>query len=191
MKFIIMLAFVQALASNAVNIDYESIPLEWNQFKKVQKIDNGAAAQIAIQSQYQIEQKNNILHFSSSITVDPNLSKVNKNILEENNTYNNSKLLEHEKGHLVISLIHHYKLVDSIKNTELQKLTYKTTLRNIIKHFDNQKNEMNYRYDKVTNHHINHDKQVEWDKNILEQLSRYVNNNQEIQWTLKISKKLS
>lgn len=190
MKFIIILAFLQALATGHHQLHYDILPLGWNQFRRVNKIENGAAAQIAIQSQYQIEQKNNILSFTSHISVDSNLSKVNKDILNKNDTYSNNKLLEHEKGHLAIGLIHHYALIDSIHRAPLKSTNYKSSLRNIISHFDQEKNRMNYLYDRDTNHHINQDKQVEWDSIILNKLSKYVKSEKDLQWTLKISKKL-
>lgn len=190
MKFIILLALLQALATGHLNNGYEIIPLGWNQFKRVNKIENGALAQIAIKSQYQIERKNNILYFTSHINVDENLSKVNKDILNKNNTYNNNKLLEHEKGHLVISLIHHYALIDSVNRAPIKMDNYKSLLRNIIHHFDQEKTKMNILYDQDTNHHINQEQQKEWDSIILNKISKYVKSEKDIQWILKVSKKI-
>src|SRR5690606_24091821 len=127
MKTILYIILFQILATGERNIPtYDDIPLEWSQFKKVNHINNGAAAQIAIHQNFSIENKNNRLTVISSIKVDPNLSKVNEVVLNNNNNDQNRLLLEHEKGHLAISLYYHYALIDSLNNAKyINKTNYK------------------------------------------------------------------
>lgn len=192
MKILLYILLYQILATGERNIlNYESIPLDWSQFKKVNYISNGAAAQIAINQNFSIENKNNTLVVISSIKVDPNLSKVNQAILKNNTSVQNKILLEHEKGHLAISLYYHYALIDSLNNAKhISKTNYKKEVRNIIQYFDQYKNQRNYEYDLKTNHHINQEEQKIWDKNILTELSKYLTDNKSIEWTIQFSKQL-
>ncbi len=82
-------------------------------------------------------------------------------------------ILSHEQGHFDIAEIHARKLNKAMSEYEFNKKTYQKDLRNIYDQVMQEKEDMQNRYDKETNHSINKTKQAEWLKKIEEMLEEY------------------
>src|SRR5690606_28883141 len=83
-------------------------------------------------------------------------------------------LLDHEKGHLLITLYHYFRLIDLFKEYKSTQ-NYKEEMRQLIQQITQQKEEMNALYDKETHHHINKKQQTEWNYKINDLIKPYIN----------------
>ncbi|MCG2614355.1 DUF922 domain-containing Zn-dependent protease [Terrimonas sp. NA20] len=92
--------------------------------------------------------------------------------------HKNDYILAHEQGHFDIAEIFARKLHQRLKEYQFDKKTYQTDLRDIYENTMDDKEEMQNKYDRETNHSINREKQAEWLQRIgseLEKLSGFAN----------------
>ena len=82
----------------------------------------------------------------------------------------NDYILSHEQGHFDIAEIFARQLYKKLKAYEFDKKNYQTDLRRIYEDITSEKEEMQNRYDRETNHSINKDKQAEWLEKIRREL---------------------
>ena len=74
----------------------------------------------------------------------------------------NDYILSHEQGHFDIAEIFARRLYKKLKAYEFDKKNYQTDLRRIYEDITDEKEEMQNRYDRETNHSINKEKQAGW-----------------------------
>lgn len=82
-------------------------------------------------------------------------------------------ILSHEQGHFDIAEIFARKLYKKMNGYVFNRKTYQKELKKIYQDILDEKEEMQNRYDKETNHSINKDKQAEWLKKIAAMLEEY------------------
>lgn len=85
----------------------------------------------------------------------------------------NDYILSHEQGHFDIAEIFARKLYKKLKAYEFDKKNYQTDLRRIYEDITSEKEEMQNRYDRETNHSINKEKQAEWLEKIRVELKEF------------------
>jgi len=74
----------------------------------------------------------------------------------------NDHILSHEQGHFDIAEIFARRLYKKLRAYEFDKKNYQTDLRKIYEDITDEKEAMQNRYDRETDHSINKEKQVEW-----------------------------
>lgn len=82
-------------------------------------------------------------------------------------------ILSHEQGHFDIAEVFARKLNKKMKEYVFNRRTYQKELKKIYQDILNEKEEIQNRYDKETNHSINKEKQAEWLKKIVKMLDEY------------------
>ncbi len=82
-------------------------------------------------------------------------------------------ILAHEQGHFDISEIFARMLNKNLKEYTFNKRTYQQDLKKIYQDILDEKETMQNRYDRETNHSINKEKQEEWLKQINKLLKQY------------------
>jgi hypothetical protein len=82
-------------------------------------------------------------------------------------------ILSHEQGHFDIAEIFARKLHKKMSGYQFNRKTYQKDLQEIYEEILDEKEEMQYKYDKDTNHSINKEKQAEWLKQIKKLLEEY------------------
>ena len=85
-------------------------------------------------------------------------------------------ILSHEQGHFDLSEVYARKLYKKVTEYRFNKKTYQKDLQKIYQDILDEKEAMQNKYDRETNHSINKEKQAEWLKKIekmLEETSDY------------------
>jgi hypothetical protein len=88
--------------------------------------------------------------------------------------HKNDHILAHEQGHFDIAEIFARKLHQRLKAYQFDKKTYQTDLRDIYENTMDEKEEMQNRYDRETNHSIDKEKQAEWLQRIGSELNKLI-----------------
>lgn len=78
--------------------------------------------------------------------------------------------LKHEQGHFDITEIYARKLRSIVDNKKFKRSSFTKCFHDIYNKNEAEKNAYQLLYDKETNHHINREKQLEWDNKIAEEL---------------------
>jgi hypothetical protein len=87
--------------------------------------------------------------------------------------YKTDYILSHEQGHFDIAEAFARKLNKDMSEYRFNKKTYQKDLRDIYQDILDEKEEMQNKYDKETNHSINKTKQAEWLLKIQKMLEEY------------------
>lgn len=82
-------------------------------------------------------------------------------------------ILTHEQGHFDIAEIFARKLYKKMSDYTFNKKTYEKDLKKIYEDVTKEKEEMQNKYDKETNHSINKEEQADWLKKIAAMLDEY------------------
>ncbi len=82
-------------------------------------------------------------------------------------------ILSHEQGHFDIAEIYARKLHKAMSEYAFNRKTFQQDLKKIYETVMDEKDDMQNRYDKETNHSIKRDKQAEWLTRIAELLEEY------------------
>ncbi len=82
-------------------------------------------------------------------------------------------ILRHEQGHFDIAEVFARKLHKKMSEYSFNKKTYPKDLKKIYQDILDEKEELQNRYDRETNHSINKEKQEEWNKKIEKLLDEY------------------
>jgi hypothetical protein len=161
----------------AQKITMESVPLHWSDFRLSENQHLPYTAHISTNIRYKVSSKiesGNILYLlSSESLIDRSSSTVSKDFIENASLADREKLLYHEKGHLIISYIHHKKFQDLIKAYKF-KGPLKREVDSLFSAMINDMKEMDRNYDLETRHGIN-SSQGEWEKILLSQLNGLYN----------------
>ena len=79
-------------------------------------------------------------------------------------------LLAHEQAHFDITALKTCELADAIRKATFTKDNYRTQLEGLRKKYTDASNDEQNTYDAETNHGTVHDKQMEWQKKITQQI---------------------
>lgn len=82
-------------------------------------------------------------------------------------------ILSHEQGHFDLAEVFARKLNKKMSEYVFNRKTYQKELKKIYQDILSEKEEMQNKYDKETNHSINKEKQAEWLKKIDQMLNEY------------------
>ena len=82
-------------------------------------------------------------------------------------------ILSHEQGHFDLAEVYARKLYKKVQEYRFHQKNYRKDLQKIYKEILDEKEEMQSKYDRETNHSINKEKQVEWLKKIEKMLEEY------------------
>src|SRR5690606_21698080 len=142
----------------------EDIQLRWEDFTTVDG-SRPFSAKIATPVIYRWKTKQDtnggtLLSFKSEVQVDHARSWVQKEFLNQSWSIK-QEVLNHEKGHLLIAIIHHHKLQQMISNYKFSK-NPKREIDSLYKIVRGSLDMENEKYDNKTNHYINKEKQKEW-----------------------------
>jgi hypothetical protein len=85
--------------------------------------------------------------------VDKEKSWVKKDWIEKANEIDKNALLEHEKGHWIITYLRYKEFISALKQYNFTS-SYKTEIDSISKHFFNKQIIINEKYDEETNHQL-------------------------------------
>ncbi|HRG91513.1 MAG TPA: DUF922 domain-containing protein [Chitinophagaceae bacterium] len=87
-------------------------------------------------------------------------------------------ILSHEQGHFDLAEVYARKLYKKVQEYRFHKKNYRKDLQKIYQEILDEKEAMQNKYDRETNHSINKEKQAEWLKkieNMLEEYKDYAN----------------
>jgi len=167
--------------------NYAIIELEWNDFKISNTLNNNYTAKVAVNHKceisYQLNTKEVSIILNSAVKLDKLNSKVDKTFLKKANNEEKIKLLEHEKGHILISILYQYKLMEAFETYKFSN-NYKEEVRNLVGKITQEKEEMNQLYDLETDHHRNQEAQKKWDEELWSAINKYIKNNT-IEWSFE------
>lgn len=82
-------------------------------------------------------------------------------------------ILSHEQGHFDLAEVYARKLFKKVQEYRFHKKNYRKDLQKIYQEILDEKEEMQNKYDRETNHSINKEKQAEWLKKIEKMLEEY------------------
>lgn len=185
-----VLSLNYTFAQEAVN--YQLIPLEWNNFSIVNNNKN-YTAKVAVANRCEIGyimDKNEVtIELETSLKIDKKTSTVSRKFINSASLVEKNELLDHEKGHVLISVIFQYKLVEEFNKIIFTK-NYKTEIRNLVQKITEEKERTNQLYDLETNHHLNKEAQIKWNTYLFEQL-RKVNGDKRIEWEIKVERRVT
>lgn len=185
-----VLSLNYTFAQEAVN--YQLIPLEWNNFSIVSNNKN-YTAKVAVANRCEIGyimDKNKVtIELETSLKIDKKTSTVSRKFINSASLVEKNELLDHEKGHVLISVIFQYKLVEEFNKIIFTK-NYKTEIRNLVQKITEDKERTNQLYDLETNHHLNKEAQIKWNTYLFEQLIK-VNGDKRIEWEIKVERRVT
>lgn len=169
---ILLLTIVNVTNLHAQQFTIENIPLTWKDFIVKEGLRNHPySAKIITQFQPgKYKQKENKIKFEVELYVDNDKSWVKEEFIKKADKDVKEKLLNHEKGHLIIALIR-FKLLENDLSKFQYSRNYKREMDSIFKACYSQTQLMNETYDNETNHMLITDKQQEWIKKLLQQLN--------------------
>lgn len=144
--------------------------LDWSDFMGTPPVNAHHAANVnsGIAFSYQVKKNNRntyIITFEVRSEFYPQLSW-KKNLNE-----NNSDLLRHEQQHWNISEVYAHKLRDAFDQYRPNR-NYKREIDQIFKSIESQRQQLQARYDRETNHGLNRQAQRDWEVRIAEMLFR-------------------
>jgi hypothetical protein len=173
-KKIILLLFIVAssICSYSQQLTLEDIPLTWKDFTIKEGFRNHPySAKIFTQFQPgKYKQKEHKIKFEVELYVDNDKSWVKEEFIKKADKDAKEKLLNHEKGHLIIALIKFKQLENDLSKFQYSR-NFKKEMDSIFKACYSQSHLMNETYDNETNHMRITDKQEEWIKSLLQQLN--------------------
>lgn len=180
---IMLLLFFQTLLFNISfgqnnNDFFNTIDVQWKDFKIVDMPKNqNIVAKIVIHHAQDIQytlQKNKVtILLNNQMQLDSSKSIVDKNYLKTASMEDLDALLIHEKGHYIISIFYHYKLMEDIKKYDFTK-NYKQEIKQVIAKNNEERNKMNFLYDKETKHHMDSKQQNIWNEKLKKMYHEYV-----------------
>lgn len=176
-KTLLLLLVFYPLSSFSQSI-FPYIHVTWNDFTPKDLKHEVYEARIGVfhncEMSYLLQNNTVEISLFSSIKLDKQQSLVDKNFIKNASKEASQELLDHEIGHLLITLYHHFLLIDLFQEHQFSN-NYKEELRQLIQKITKQKDEMNNLYDKETHHHINKKQQNDWNKLLDEKIQPYLN----------------
>jgi len=175
-KLLLSLLLISPALIYAQQFTMADIPLKWKHFTIKKGIRHSHVAKISRQVllSYRYKEKNEQgkrpLIVAAELVVDKDKSWIKKEYLDAADPALKDALLNHEKGHLAISLKWHRKLQQTFSDFKFSKRVRieMDSLYNIVRENADEENE---RYDRETNHMLNVDKQAQWEQKIFTELN--------------------
>jgi hypothetical protein len=191
----LLLAITSFTKVQAQQFSIEDIPLTWKDFTVKEGFRNHPFdAKIYTNTPYNWKIKNKdgmtSLVISTELIVSPEKSWVKKEFLNGNTKTKTQELLNHEKGHFIIALIHFKKVQKILSEYTFHKQQVKFQLDSIFKSSGATLGSMNEIYDNETNHMLIVDKQQEWIKNLLQQLNELYAEDKKLSMKFEIEVKI-
>lgn len=158
----------------------DSIPLTWDNFSILDGRSGTFrySAYINTTTLYECEIKKNGQRNSmvvrSEVKIRKNRSWVYKGYLDNTTAEEKQELLDHEKGHLILALIHQKILCEKIRENRLGR-NPKSEIGKLYRNMRKDLSKDNKLYDKETNHMFNREKQKQWIDKLLIELNRLYN----------------
>lgn len=156
-------------------LSMQDIPVTWNDFSR-KKIRNDHAFTAKTKVNYnghyrfdQISSDSGLLRIDFDVEMDKKSSYVSKDFLKEADSAQRVLLLNHERGHWIISMIYFQKLDSTLRAFPFSK-RIRSELASINHNNHSQLIKMQSQYDRETNHSKNAAEQKEWEKKLLTQL---------------------
>lgn len=187
MKYLILLSCCIAFffSVNAQKFNLDSIHLSWDDFSVVGDSStfypHSAYIYTYLPYKWRMKQNDTVtsIVFQSEVRVVKEKSWVRKAFLDTATNIKAQELLDHEKGHLIIALIYHKKLLVALTEypfTRKRKKEIKRIYRNILKSLS----EANEMYDRETSHMANEEQQRIWINKLLEEFNSLHKNDKRI-----------
>ncbi len=156
--------------------EFSNIPLTWKHFKPTNLSNQVYKAAIVVshnnEMSYLKQGKEVTIELTSKLKLETEYCLVDKKFLNTASDSVSMLLLDHEKGHFIISLIFYKKLLEAFSAFEFTA-NYKQELRELIQKITAEKELMNQQYDQETQHHMRQDVQREWNKKLHQYLKQY------------------
>lgn len=150
--------------ANEEVINWSSRKLTWSDYKAKPNPDSDAAASTTTY----LGISYNITSSSFSYKIESKFSKTRSWGLHKT-----PYILSHEQGHFDLAEVFARKLHKKMSGYAFNKKSYEKDLRKIYQDILDEKEEMQNKYDKETNHSINKEKQAEWLRRIAALLEEF------------------
>lgn len=157
-------------------ITMEKIPLTWNNFlKKDYKSTTIPSAKTSIDFglKWHLLQKSKhtaLLTIQLSASFNSVKSYVSSIFLQKADSTERTELLNHEKGHWVISTIYLKKLANTLDSFPFNRQV-RQEIDSISKVNSEERNNLQLQYDATTNYSQNKEEQIRWEKELLDKLN--------------------
>ena len=196
MKFLpVLILFLSLGRTASAQVTYRDLPVSWSDFTQtdVIRVNAHGTAAISVHTEYSWESaiKNNktaYIDFRSKLTVNKNESYVLRKFMRTADADRKARLLRHEQGHYLISLLKHLSLEQAISEYRFTR-NYKEEIRRVCKQVEDRAARMNNDYDRETKHSLIEDKQKEWEQRLLDMFNELNGNRSKLplQFSLKLT----
>lgn len=191
LKIIYSFCFLFFALNNSVfsqhnKLGFDAIPVRWTDFNQtIFPKNNIIVAKIAVyhnnEVNYTRQQEDVKITLTVKMNIDNLKSSVDKHYINNSTASEKTALLNHEKGHFIISVYYHYYLVQLFESYQFSS-NYKTEMRVLIDKVNKERNKMNKTYDLATQHHINQAAQKEWNEKLLQLYNEVVS--KDVAWEI-------
>lgn len=151
--------------------------LNWNDFKKVEVIDNRATINAITQSTCEIEilkinkrERYTSLDIEVKITLHKELSQVNNNFITNRDAQTKRRVLHHENGHYLIAQIIGHRILKAVNNYKFDEKNLRSQLNSIINENFKDWKRLDTQYDTQSTNPHNPEMQARWDRFIASEL---------------------
>lgn len=180
------------LQAQQTEITMENIPITWNDFSIKNVRDKHAFDAITlvsygIEGAYKYENKEGSvkLKFTFFAEMDKKQSYVRKSFLKTADSARSRALLDHERGHWIITMIYFRQLVKDMEQFTFTR-RFKYQVDSILRNNYAACKKEQLRYDRETNHSKVKEQQKQWEADLLDRLYHAYGN--EIQFPVRFSK---
>lgn len=181
-RLVLPVFFLLPIFTAAQKLSFSNIPLTWSDFKPSNSVSGLHAADISIKLKYKIlpeESSGNITYYiKSDIHIDRTQTQVTKGFIEAASGFEKEKILRHEKGHLILTAIHHAKFLSLVSSFHFTS-SYQRELDSIFTRTLAELETSNISYDNETNHGLGA-AQGTWEQNLILELGQIYNNEDDI-----------
>ncbi len=190
----ILIVLLTSSLASAQQFTLNDVSLSWKDFTKKPGFRNHPYdAKIYTQIDYRYKVKENregiVVKTTVRQYVDKEKSWVKEAFLQKYSKEIHTLLLNHEKGHQLISLIHFKQLEEQLKSYPFSK-NFKKELDSIYKAAIASNKLMDELYDAETNHMKLTDKQKEWEQKLLQQLNKLYANERRISTEFEVESRI-
>lgn len=166
------------IQAQGVALTMSDVPITWKDFthKRIKdKHDFVAKTYVSYGASggYQYESATNIvkLKFNFFAEMNPKKSYVSKTFLKTADSARSQALLNHERGHWIISMLYFHQLVNNLEQFPYTR-RFKFQVDSILRDNYAACRKEQLQYDRETNHSKNKEQQLFWEKNLLDRLGR-------------------
>jgi hypothetical protein len=178
---------------HAQRFSLEDVPLSWKNFIRKKGFGKHPYdAKIYTYFPYRYEVKNNSteLLITIEIKVDNEKSWVKDEFFKKASNEESQALLNHEKGHLMIAMIHARKLQRLFAQHQFTKKQLKIQFDSLSSMINTECDSLDLLYDEETNHMRIKDKQIEWTNKLLLQLNELYTNDKKLPMEFEVKAKI-